>query len=266
MPSSSGEREERFVLLGPEDGAEPVFFVYPGLDAPFCHDLAEACPGRTFILLSRREVAAFEPIPDFAELARRHVETIRSVQPRGPYSLGGFSAGAELAREIACQLEGAGEPVSDLLLAADPRLSARWWLAARRAAGLLARDPVERLDLFNFAGRFGQLALDFFKRGGLSRVRESFARARHRVQRQGSLAAFGPNSRASDDTLKALLWAWAGRRGRRPSARVVRVEARRNENGMMELDLKTPFLLPSPCSTSPAASSSALLAIPSRST
>jgi thioesterase domain-containing protein len=234
---ASGDREEGCVRLGPEGGAEPLFFVYPGLDAPFCHELAAARPGRPFILLPRREVSAHEPVPDFAEFARRHVETIRGVRPSGPYAVGGFAAGAPLALEIACQLEGAGEKVAELLLVADPELCARWWRAARAAAGLLSgRDPVERLDLFNFTGRLGQLAIDSFKSGGLARLRESFARARHRVHRQGALQAFGPNSRSSDDTLKALLWAWAGHRARTPRARAARVAVERNENGAPELD------------------------------
>lgn len=259
---------ERVIRLGPEDGAEPVFFYYPGPDAPFCHELSAAMPDRPFFVLAREEISIREPLPAFAELARRQIEAIRGVRPRGPYVLGGFSAGAALAREMARQLADEGEEAPALVLVADPRLSLWLWRAARLVAGLpRGWDPVERLHLFNLLGRSGQLALDLFKRGGLARLRESLARARHRVQRQGSCWAMGPNSRSSDETLKAYLWAWAGPPEGRPSGRIARVEAFRNENGMMELDLKiTTPLLPSPCSTSPDASSSALLAIPSKNT
>ncbi|HXT01492.1 MAG TPA: thioesterase domain-containing protein [Elusimicrobiota bacterium] len=257
---------ESAIRLGPEEGAEPVFFVYPGLDAPFCHELSAALPDRPLFLLPRQEIDVREPLPSFEELALRHVETIRAARPRGPYVLGSFSAGAALVREMACLLAGRGEETSALLLVADPRLSARLWRAARRAAELpRGLDTVERLHLFNLIGRAGQLCQDAFKPRGVRRVRESLARARHRVQRQGTLWALGPNSRASDDTLKAMLWAWAGHRARSPAASVVRAEAGRNENGMMELVLKSPLLLPSQCSTSPAGSSSARLATPSRS-
>lgn len=57
----------------------------------------------------------------FREMAAAHVDAIRAVQPEGPYRLAGFCFGGNLAAEIACQLEDAGEKIEMLfLLEASP--------------------------------------------------------------------------------------------------------------------------------------------------
>ena len=57
--------------------------------------------------------AAFVSIPDMAE---NYIKEMRSVQPGGPYFLGGFSAGGLVAYEMARQLVEAGERVQFLAL------------------------------------------------------------------------------------------------------------------------------------------------------
>ena len=49
-------------------------------------------------------------------LAARHLEAVRSVQPEGPYLLGGWSFGGRVAFEMARQLEAAGQAVEPLVL------------------------------------------------------------------------------------------------------------------------------------------------------
>lgn len=76
------------------------------------------------------------PCASIEEMAAGYVDAVRSVQPRGPYALGGFCLGATVAVEMAQQLVAAGEAVPDLVLV-DPRLPVpgdlryRLWLAAR---------------------------------------------------------------------------------------------------------------------------------------
>jgi thioesterase domain-containing protein/aryl carrier-like protein len=48
-------------------------------------------------------------------LARQYVRAIRTVQPRGPYMLGGWSFGAIVAYEMACQLRSEGDRVAALV-------------------------------------------------------------------------------------------------------------------------------------------------------
>ncbi len=57
--------------------------------------------------------ATFASIPD---MAKHYIEEIRSVQPVGPYFLGGFSAGGLVAYEMARQLVETGERVQFLAL------------------------------------------------------------------------------------------------------------------------------------------------------
>ncbi len=81
----------------------------------------------------------------FEEMAEVHIGTIRTIQSRGPYLLGGLCAGGLIAFEIARQLQRAGETVAmvALLDAAD--------VAARQAPLRIAKS---RLN--SFASTFEQ--------------------------------------------------------------------------------------------------------------
>lgn len=54
--------------------------------------------------------------PDIRRVAARHVATILSSQPRGPFYLGGFCTGGIVAFETAAQLRAQGHEVAMLLL------------------------------------------------------------------------------------------------------------------------------------------------------
>ena len=56
------------------------------------------------------------------DMARQYIEEIRTIQPAGPYRIGGHSGGALIAFEMARQLREAGEEVSSLLLMDPPCL------------------------------------------------------------------------------------------------------------------------------------------------
>jgi yersiniabactin nonribosomal peptide synthetase len=72
---------------------------------------------RPFYGLQARGVDTDEaPLTDIPEMARRYIETMREVQPRGPYHLGGWSFGGLVAFEMASQLTAAGEEVATLVL------------------------------------------------------------------------------------------------------------------------------------------------------
>ncbi len=59
-------------------------------------------------------------LTDFSEMARRYVCQLRTIQPRGPYYLGGFCFGGALAMEMARQLADAGEEI-DLVITIQGR-------------------------------------------------------------------------------------------------------------------------------------------------
>ena len=61
-----------------------------------------------------------EPHQTFEEAARDYIAELRTVQPHGPYLLGGFSGGGLTAYEMARQLRAAGEQVARLVLLDTP--------------------------------------------------------------------------------------------------------------------------------------------------
>lgn len=81
------------------------------------------------------------------DMAAYHIGKIRSVQPHGPYLLGGMCAGGVIAFEMALQLEAQGERVAlvALLDAAAPGAALKPWRAAKarldKVAGELRRAP-----------------------------------------------------------------------------------------------------------------------------
>ena len=205
------------IRFGPDAGADPFFFVHPGLGGLYCKELSRAMPDRPFYLLGGQNLTGVDPIPTIEEMARRYVDTLRKVRPRGPYHLGGYSIGCTIAYEMARQLETAGEQVPKLMLVAAPiDDSARWWSAVRRGAGfvrgLLGYDQSAMLNHFNLMGKSGELVAGMFKRGGAARLWEALRRARSRVAREGSIRAIGPNSEEFNDTLRVLQWAGAAYR------------------------------------------------------
>lgn len=57
-----------------------------------------------------------EPFSQLEAMAGHYLEAVRSLQPRGPYRLGGYCVGGGVAYDMACQLEAAGEEVEVLVL------------------------------------------------------------------------------------------------------------------------------------------------------
>ncbi len=60
------------------------------------------------------------PHETFEEMAEAYLAELRTVQPHGPYFLGGFSGGGITAYEMALQLEAAGEEVALLVMLDTP--------------------------------------------------------------------------------------------------------------------------------------------------
>ena len=113
---------------GPESGAggpAPPFFLVAGMFGNVLnlrHLATLVGADRPFYGLQARGLYGDEPPHEtFEEMAAAYIEEIRSVQPHGPYSLGGFSGGGLTAFEIAHQLRAAGESIG-LLLLLDSRL------------------------------------------------------------------------------------------------------------------------------------------------
>jgi amino acid adenylation domain-containing protein len=101
----------------------PLFFVHPagGVVFPFVELARQLGPEQPFYGLQAAGLDG-EGLPDVhvEDMARRYIEAIRTVSPRGPYYLGGFSFGCLVAYEMATQLRRAGEEVRFLGMVDEP--------------------------------------------------------------------------------------------------------------------------------------------------
>ena len=90
------------------------------------------------------------PHASFAEAASDYITELRTVQPKGPYLLGGFSGGGLTAYEMARQLVAAGERVERLILLDTPlpwkgvvgrsdRLKIQWQQIREQGPGYFGR-------------------------------------------------------------------------------------------------------------------------------
>ena len=115
----------------------PLFCVHPAGGHVLCYselarDLGAARP---FYGLQVREGNGVEPYADLVTMASDYLEAIQKIQARGPYLLAGWSMGAVVAHNVACQLESHGETVATLVLLDPPELDSG---SARSAASLEA--------------------------------------------------------------------------------------------------------------------------------
>jgi thioesterase domain-containing protein/acyl carrier protein len=103
---ASGSRRPFFFLHGDWTGG-----------AFYCFDLARALGSeQPFYALEPYKFAGLQVLPSIEAIAAAHVESLRTVQPEGPYQLGGFCNGGLVAYEMARQLQAAGQKVDQLLL------------------------------------------------------------------------------------------------------------------------------------------------------
>ena len=95
-------------------------------------------------------------------MAAAHLEALRTIQPQGPYLLGGWCNGGLIAYEIARQLQAQGQRVDLLILMdSDPAVS-RWNRTHRlisEAGSLLRLAPKMQVDLFLW---YRHLRLSFY--------------------------------------------------------------------------------------------------------
>ena len=115
LQSGDARRVSSLVPIAPNGSAAPLFLV---------HDLNGAV-GR-YVELARR-LGPDQPVwglryrgahKTIESMAAQYLQEIRTVQPSGPYRLGGWCFGAVVALEIARQLNAAGEEVTLLALIA----------------------------------------------------------------------------------------------------------------------------------------------------
>jgi amino acid adenylation domain-containing protein len=122
--NSMSETPSSLVPIQPDGSKRPLFLVHPagGHVFPFiglaqCLGLEQPCYG----LQARGVENGQDPHTRIADMAACYVEAIQSVQSEGPYLLGGWSMGGEIAFEMAQQLHARGQRVA-LLALLDARI------------------------------------------------------------------------------------------------------------------------------------------------
>jgi amino acid adenylation domain-containing protein len=111
------------VIAVRSNGERPPFFFLHGdyLSGGFyCANLARYLgPDQPFYLLPPCGLDGGHVPGSYSEMSVRHLEAMRSVQPTGPYRIGGLCNGGLVAYEIARRLEAQGERVECLVLVAS---------------------------------------------------------------------------------------------------------------------------------------------------
>lgn len=135
-------------------GARRPFFYLHGDwrgNASYCYPLAQALGAdQPFYGLAPYTFDGLRVPPPLETIARFHLESLRRIQPEGPYLLGGWCNGALVAYEVARQLHAQGQTV-DLLLLVVPLLPGHHRLVRSvisRLVSLLRRGQEKQLDWF----------------------------------------------------------------------------------------------------------------------
>ncbi len=137
---AGGSRRPLFFLHG--DWAGGGFYCID-----LSHDLGSDQP---FYILEPYKFNDLLVPPSFEAMATAHINSLRTVQPEGPYLLGGFCNGGLMAYEIARQLHAQGQKV-DFLALIDPATPAphKWVRRAISTFGKLTHiDEDKQLDWF----------------------------------------------------------------------------------------------------------------------
>ncbi|HXT40879.1 MAG TPA: alpha/beta fold hydrolase, partial [Candidatus Angelobacter sp.] len=139
------------VAIQPRGTRPPIFFMH-GAGGGNLWTYANLAPylgtDQPVYGLESRGMRGLEEFTRIEDMAAHYIEEIRTVQPGGPYYLGGYCFGGNVAYEIARQLHGQGEQIALLALmeSAPPNSGEciQWW-----HPGFLAKFAVNAVYWLN---------------------------------------------------------------------------------------------------------------------
>ncbi len=152
-PQAEAELPKGLVAVQKGGSKHPFFYLHGEWrgGAFYTQDISKALGAeQPFYLMDPYPLGESEMPPSMEEVAASHIALMHSVQPEGPYQLGGYCNGALVAYEIARQLHAQGQKV-DLLLLIDPDAPAqeRWLLKLLEKAGAFTgMDRQRQLEAF----------------------------------------------------------------------------------------------------------------------
>lgn len=107
--------------LNTVDDGQPIFWFHGALGgSEIYQELAHHIDRPFFGLQAKGWMTEREPLQGIEAMAAYYVQAIQSVQPHGPYDLGGYSLGGMLAYEVTRQLQASGETVKTLVMLDSP--------------------------------------------------------------------------------------------------------------------------------------------------
>jgi thioesterase domain-containing protein len=148
--------QSSLVTIQPQGSKRPFFCVHELFGDVFCYvNLARHLgQNQPFYALQARGLdGAEEPIAKIETMAAYYVEQMRTVQPRGPYTLGGLCVGGVVAFEMAQQLRAQGEVVALVALLDSAVVNFRrnkllwWWSFLRNLPRNLSSWVIGSLQL-----------------------------------------------------------------------------------------------------------------------
>jgi amino acid adenylation domain-containing protein len=172
-----GGSKPPFFLVAGGFGGEAELLIYAGLVRHFDGD-------RPLYGLRIRGVDELtEPRASIEEIAAEQLVEIRSLQPHGPYFIGGSCIGGVVALEIAQQLSSQGETVAALVLIDSVWPSWGWYLR-NQLTGLWHNEvlPLKRL-FWEAPMRFGTALIDRVKSAVMPSTEQRVGRQKMRIGR-----------------------------------------------------------------------------------
>lgn len=141
LGTAAVDPQETVVLIRPGGHKEPIFLIHDadGETILYLNLARRLDPDRPVYGIRPYGTAEFPILHTrISEMVSHYVAKIRSLQPHGPYFVGGLCAGGAIAFEIACHLQALGEPVPLVALidAGDFRAPSR--------SGRIARQRLQR--------------------------------------------------------------------------------------------------------------------------
>jgi amino acid adenylation domain-containing protein len=153
---------DSMVLIREGDGGPCVFLVHDGDGETLLYrNLALRLDRRHRVFGLNPHALPGVPMAHtrIGDMAAHHLRKVKSVQPQGPYLLGGMCAGGVIAFEMALQLQAQGERVAliALLDAAAPGAVLKPWRFAKERLGRMAGElrRTQKASAIRRAGRVG---------------------------------------------------------------------------------------------------------------
>jgi FkbH-like protein len=146
---------DSLILIRDGGGWPPLFLVHDGDGETMLYRSLALCLGADHAVYGLQPHSRSDaPMAHtrIGEMAAYHIDKMRSVQPQGPYLVGGMCAGGVIAFEIALQLQSQGAKVALVALidAADVKASLKTWRFAtqriRSFSSAMSQNQPARLD------------------------------------------------------------------------------------------------------------------------